>query len=408
MTMRRRPQLEEQKAIRFHKSLQPAESDLGIVMSGGGVRAAYQAGALKALTQVLEKDLNQTSVILGSSIGAINGLVVSACLKDGITHAVTTLEEMWRERNFNNTFSGSRARAFLRALRIAAKQYLDPGPHSSNLAVFDPEPLRNRIDKELLAHGGLTPESRAASLKAVGVMTTLEGVARKPLLFLSSHRVMTPDEMHGASFETCYVPELTSKHGFASAALPSLLPPVEIDTGAGTVKLVDGGISQNIPVDPAVRLGAHRIIVIDVSGRTWWFDRYGEPHDTRPSWEVPADDDTFCLRPPETLTIRNASALGPFLKQAVGASRKRFMDACGALWPFFVLVKNKLGEDLAYEVMSYVALDPEYLNALLEVGYHDTIAILRQRAHHPFMENEGELSRALNAPNHVAATPIRA
>jgi predicted acylesterase/phospholipase RssA len=394
--MRRRPQLEEHKAIRFHKSLQAAQSDLGIVLSGGGVRAAYQAGALKALTQVLEKDLNHTSIVLGSSIGAINGLVVSACLKHGINQAVSTLEEMWRERSFNNTFSGSLARAFLRALRIAAKQYMNPGPHSSNLAVFDPEPLRNRIDRELAAHGGLAPENRCPALKAVGVMTTLEGATRKPLLFLSSHRHMTPEELHGATFDTCYVPELTAKHGFASAALPSLLPPVEINTGAGTVRLVDGGISQNIPVDPAVRLGAHRIIVIDVSGRTWWFDRYGEPHDTRPSWEVPADDDTFCMRPPETLTIKNASALGPFLKQAVGSSRKRFMDACGALWPFFVLVKNKLGEDLAYEVMSYVALDPEYLNALLEVGYHDTVAVLRQRAHNPFRENESELAQALS------------
>jgi predicted acylesterase/phospholipase RssA len=388
--MRRRPQRDDQPAISFQRSLKPAQSDLGIVLSGGGVRAAYQAGALKALSQFLERDLNQTSIILGSSIGAINGLVFSACLKHGVKHSISTLEEMWRERNFNNTFSGSRAKAFLRALRIAAKQYVDPGPHSSNLAVFDPEPLRNRIDRELLAHGGLTPESRAANLKAIGVMTTLEGATRKPLLFLSSHRQLGNEEMQGASFDICYVPELTSKHGFASAALPSLLPPVEINTGKGTVRLVDGGISQNIPVDPAVRLGAHRIIIIDISGRTWWFDRYGEPHDTRPSWEVPADAHTFCLRPPETLTIKNSSALGPFLKQAVGSSSKRFMDACGALWPFFVLVKKKMGEDLAYEVMSYVALDEEYLNALLEVGYHDTMAILRARGSNLFVENEEE------------------
>jgi len=400
--MKRRPQQDDQRALRFQRSLKPSESDLGVVLSGGGVRAAYQAGALKALTQFLEKDLDKTAVVLGSSIGAINGLVLSACLKHGVAHSVATLEEMWRERNFNNTFSGSRARAFVRALRIAAQQYMDPGPRSSNLAVFDPEPLRNRIDTELSAHGGLAPENRAASLKSVGVMTTLEGTTRKPLVFLSSHHQLSPEEMLGASFDVCYVSELTSKHGFASAALPSLLPPVEIDTGEGTVRLVDGGISQNIPVDPAVRLGAHRIIIFDISGRTWWFDRYGEPHDTRPSWEVPAQDDTFCLRPPETFTIKNNSALGPFLKQAVGSSRKRFMDACGALWPFFVLVKNKLGEELAYEVMSYVALDPEYLNALLEVGYHETMAVIRQRGHQLFVEHEDEVSKAL------AAEPVRA
>jgi hypothetical protein len=256
---------------------------------------------------------------------------------------------------------------------------------------LDPEPLRTKLDSVINEHGGLTPEGRSPLLKSVGVMTTIEGVQRKPLLFLSSHHQLNEEELKGASFEMCYVNELTAKHGFASAALPSILPPVELDTDAGRVRLVDGGISQNVPVDPAVRLGAHRIIIVDISGRTWWFDRYGEPHDTRPSWEVPAGEDTFCLRPPQTLTIRNQKALGPLLKQAVGGSRKRFTDACGALWPLFTLVKAKLGEELAYEVMSYVALDPEYLNALMEVGYHDTVALMKRRARHQFLENEDVL-----------------
>jgi hypothetical protein len=82
------------------------------------------------------------------------------------------------------------------------------------------------------------------------------------------------------------------------------------------------------------------------------------------------------------------------------------MDACGALWPFFVLVKNKLGEDLAYEVMSYVALDPEYLNALLEVGYHDTMAIIRQRGHNLFKQHEEEDEQ--NALEEQASEPIGA
>jgi predicted acylesterase/phospholipase RssA len=386
--MRKRPQSEEQRAVKFRKSLEPNQSDIGIVLSGGGVRAAYQAGALKALAQVLGKDLDNTSIILGSSIGAVNGLVLGACLKTGINHGVDVLEDLWRHRTFSNTFAGSRTRAFLRAVRIATQQYLAPGPYSSNISVLDPSPLHAILDTVIRTNGGLHPQSRATSLKAVGVMTTMDGPQRKPLLFLSSHHKFSPEEVAGATFETCYVDELNAKHGFASAALPSILPPVELDTDLGKVRLVDGGISQNIPVDPAVRLGAHRLIIIDISGRAWWLNRYGEAHDTRPSWEVPAAEDTFCLRPPETLTIRNPGSLGQYLKQSVGGSHRRFMDACGALWPLFTLVKAKLGEEAAYEVMSYVALDPEYLNSLIEVGYHDTFSLLRRRAHNPFMAQE--------------------
>lgn len=395
--MRRRPQSEDQKAVKFRKSLEPNSSDLGIVLSGGGVRAAYQAGALKALAQVLGKDLDNTSIVLGSSIGAVNGLVLSACIKNGIGSSIEVLEDLWRERTFSNTFAGSRTRAFLRAIRIATAQYLAPGPTTSKTSVLDPAPLEERLNSVIQSQGGLTPSRRAASLRAIGVMTTMDGAQRKPLLFLSSHHHLTPEELAGATFEVCYVDELNARHGFASAALPSILPPVELDTDRGRVRLVDGGISQNIPVDPAVRLGAHRIVVIDISGRSWWLDRYGEAHDKRPSWEVPAEDDTFCFRPPETLTIRNPGSLGIYLKQAVGSSRKRFMDACGALWPLFTLVKAKLGEEAAYEVMSYVALDPEYLNSLIEVGYHDTFALLRRRARNPFMTHEEDEADAANS-----------
>jgi predicted acylesterase/phospholipase RssA len=407
--MKRRPQGEDQFAVQFRRSLDQNQSDLGIVLSGGGVRAAYQAGALKALSQVISKDLDHTSIILGSSIGAVNGLVISAGLKTSFNHSITLLEDLWRERTFSNTFSGTRARAFIRAIRIAAQQYLAPGPHGSKITLFDPEPLREQLDAALQANGGLTPEGRAASLKAVGVMTTLEGESRKPLLFLSSHQQIPPEQMHGTTFDVCYVNELTAKHGFASAALPSVLPPVEIDTERGKVRLVDGGISQNVPVDPAVRLGAHRIIIIDISGRSWWFDHYGEPHDTRPTWEVPAESDTFCLRPPQTLTIRPSSALGPLLKAAVGNSHKKFMNACGALWPLFTLVKAKLGEDLAYEVMSYGALDPDYLNALMEQGYHDTVALLRRRPRNQlFYEHEEEQDLTLPTEEKKDESVLRA
>lgn len=401
--MRRRPQSEDQRALKFRKSLEPNGSDLGIVLSGGGVRAAYQAGALKALAQVLGKDLDNTSIVLGSSIGAVNGLVLSAFLRSGITASIETLEELWRERTFSNTFKGSRTLAFIRAIRIATAQYLSPGPNSSAISVLDPAPLEERLNSVIGSQGGLSPHSRATSLRAVGVMTTMEGPQRRPLLFLSSHHQLTPEELAGATFDVCYVDEINARHGFASAALPSILPPVELDTDRGRVRLVDGGISQNIPVDPAVRLGAHRIVVIDISGRSWWLDRYGEAHDTRPSWEVPAGDDTFCLRPPETLTIRNPGSLGVYLKQAVGSSRKRFIDACGALWPLFTLVKAKLGEEAAYEVMSYVALDPEYLNSLIEVGYHETFALLRRRARNPFLANEEEHEGAASDPSLIGA-----
>jgi hypothetical protein len=130
------------------------------------------------------------------------------------------------------------------------------------------------------------------------------------------------------------------------------------------------------------------VIVVDISGRSWWLDHYGEAHDTRPTWEVPAGLKTYCLRPPDTFVARNNTALGPLLKDAVKGSTGKFINAVGPVWPVFSLLKKKLGEEIAYEVMSYVALDPDYIGALIEAGYQETTKLLKNKSDLEFAHNE--------------------
>ncbi|MBX7143790.1 MAG: patatin-like phospholipase family protein [Oligoflexia bacterium] len=395
--MKRRPQDKAGPAISVKKPSLQSAGDIGIVLSGGGARAAYQVGALRALMPFLAKSSDPISVIIGSSIGAINGLVLAACIKEGLPTAVEQLDAMWRERTFRNTFAGSPSGAFFRAVKMAFLQYLAPGPHPTGAAIFDPTPLMQRVDRVIQEFGGLSPDQRDAKVRAVAVMTTMEGKERKPLIFMSSHKKLEQHIMEGASFDICYVDSLHAKHGFASAALPSVLPPVELDTDHGKVRFVDGGISQNVPVDPAVRMGAERVVILDISGRHWWLDRYGEAHDTRPTWEVPAGEKTFCLRPPDTFVVRNMKAFGPILKEAVKESSGKFINAVGPVWPVFTLLKKKLGEEVAYEVMSYVALDADYLGAIIELGYNETMSLLRNMRSLEFHKNESftEIAKAL-------------
>ncbi|GEM_PF-646060 len=354
---------------------------LGLVLSGGGSRAAYQAGALEALANFIDFKASPISYLVGSSIGAINSLVLAATIKNGFDYSMNELNELWMERTFKNSFKGSPTSTFIRSVKIAILKYArDPGVQATNDSIFDPEPLMHRIDSTIQSHGGTSCASRDPNLKGVGVMTTIEGKERKPLMFMSTHQKIPPEMMVGASFEVCNVDQLTASHGFASAALPSVLPPVSLDVDGGKVSFVDGGISQNVPVDPMVRMGAERVIIIDISGRQWWLDHYGESHDKRPDWEVPAALKTFCIRPPETFALKNQKPLGPLLKAAVGKSTRNFISALGATWPVYTLIKKRLGEELAYEVMSYIALHPEYSQALIELGYNETMSALKDRS----------------------------
>ncbi len=386
--MKRRPQPSDNPSISFKKTDTSELTQIGLVLSGGGSRAAYQVGALRALEPYLDKKHSPISVLVGSSIGAVNALILGAGLKQGLHASIQEIENLWVERTFRNSFAGSPSRAFLRSIKIAILQYMSPGPNPSSTAIFDPTPLMQRVDLAIQKFGGLTPDNRATQLKAVAVITTIEGAQRKPLLFVSSHKRYEAEILNGASFEICYVVNISATHGFASAALPSVLPPVELDTDAGKVRLVDGGISQNVPVDPAVRLGADKVVVIDISGRDWWHNRFDESHDKRPSWEVPAESKTYCMRPPETFVVRCQKPLGPLLKSVVGGSTRKFMAAAGVTWPLFTILKNKFGEEVAYEFMTYVALDPDYSRAVIERGFDETKKLLSNRRELEFRSND--------------------
>ncbi len=351
--------------------------ELGLVLSGGGSRAAYQAGALRALAPYLKKDRNIPSVIVGSSIGAVNGITLAAAMVSGFDEGVKEICKLWRERTYRNTFNGSPSRTFLKAIQITLLRYTSPGPVASPISIFDPTPLRERIDSVLKEFRQRAPITGLKIPHSVAVVATVEDKRRRPLLFVARKEPLTPQQLVAATFAVSYVTELTAAHGLASAALPSVLPPVELNLEAGSVRLVDGGISDNIPVDPAVRLGASRVVTIDVSGRRWWFDRYGQPHYTRPTWEVASAEETLCFFPRRSFEVVSKKGLGTILKEAVGRSRGDFITALGPTWPIFKILKHKMGEELAYEVMSYVALHPQYLVGLEELGFSETNELLK-------------------------------
>lgn len=320
------------------------------------------------------------SVIIGSSIGAVNGVLFAAALRKSYGEAVNCLVELWQERTFENTFGGPLTMTLLRSIRIGFMQYLSPGPKPTNLAIFDPSPLRRRIDETLFDYGGAQVDGHHPDLHAVGVMTTREGDERRGLLLVNTRQELSPRMLLGISFGVHYVNHLASSHAFASAALPSVLPPVEIEADSKDVRLVDGGISDNIPVDPAVRFGATEVTIIDTSGKKWWCDRFNRPHYSRDPWELTVPPGTYCLQPGFFRELMPSCGLGSILKASLGTSTKDYIRAFGPTWPIYRLLCNQMGEELALETMSYAVIHPEYLQALLDLGYSDTKAVLAREA----------------------------
>jgi len=181
------------------------------VLGGGGLLGAHEVGMLRALAEAgVRPDL-----IVGTSIGAINGVLVAA----DPAGAAARLSQMWQGDELRLAFS---ERIWSRAARLVRS-----GTHLHSL-----EPLRRLLEQVL-------PGTDFADLKLPFqcVAASIEHAAAR---WFSTGPV---------------VPAV-----MASCAVPGLLPPVEIDGG----HYFDGGLVHSIPVGRAVALGASTVYVLHV------------------------------------------------------------------------------------------------------------------------------------------------
>jgi len=191
----------------------PVSVRTAFVLGGGGLLGAVEVGMLRALFEAgVRPDL-----VLGTSVGALNGLVAAS---DPSPASVDRLRELWHGIGESGTvYPGGTLRQVRRAVRT--------GTHLHSV-----EPLRERLEQEFgeLDFADLAVEFQccAASIERA----TEHWFATGPV-----------------------VPAV-----LASAAVPGLLPPAEVDGE----HFLDGGIVNSIPLDRAVHLGAERIFVLQV------------------------------------------------------------------------------------------------------------------------------------------------
>ena len=343
-----------------------SKKSLGIAFTGGGARAAYQVGVLAALAEKHGKEF-RISVVTGSSVGAINSYAYTRLSHLPLSQTIELMAEVWRRRAFSNTFGGAPSVALFNAVKLGLSQYFSPGLPSADTSMFNPDPLRREIE-DLLKKA----QKRLSIYRpSLGVMTTAEG-SSKAFLFVEKRPGLKLDTAR-SSFTPVIVDNINLDHVFASAALPSVLPPVEFELESKQVRLIDGGIADNIPVDPAVRMGAQKVITIDACGRRWWHNYFEQPEYTPESWmdEDLIGSDVICRLPVKYLHIGGGDSFGEVLAQALGSSTRTWIRALGPIWPLYKLAKLKFGEVFANEVMSYVVVHPLYSEALIAKGKQD-------------------------------------
>ena len=235
---------------------------LGLVLTAGGARGAYQAGVLKRIGEVpsLRNRPSPFAVIAGASAGAINGAMLAATASDvsGGTHK---LAELWADLSAGQVFHADPVSLGIGGARWLRDLSLGGLIGGGNIqSLLDATPLRGLLEQHLPLPG-IAEAIRAGHLYAVAISATsyhsgksftfIQGRKGHPL-WLKSRRVALPVE-------------LTVDHVCASASIPILFSPVQVPSPeVGECWFGDGGMRLVTPFSPAIRLGASRIFAVGI------------------------------------------------------------------------------------------------------------------------------------------------
>lgn len=228
----------------------------GLILSGGGARAAYQVGVLAGIADLLPQGAsNPFPVIVGTSAGAINAVTLAS----GALHfaeAIRRLTSFWQGFRSHQVLRSDWPGVVRQASRFFGHSLLGLG-RQVPVALLDSSPLRGLLHQHLDLQGiGHAIEQRC--LRAVAV-TAFGYESGQAVTFYQGRGAIDPWLRH----RRIGLPtRLTVEHLLASSAIPLLFAPVKL----GHEYYGDGAVRQSAPISPALHLGASRILVVGVSG----------------------------------------------------------------------------------------------------------------------------------------------
>ncbi len=228
-----------------------------LVLSGGGARAGYQVGVLKALSEWLPPDAPcPFEVLVGTSAGALNAAALAAraqTFRDG----VRVLEQVWSNFHVEQVVRADALTMFLSGLHwivsLMTAGLLVKPPRS----LLDTSPLRDLLTRTIPVER-IPAALEAGHLHALAVATTSYTTGQAVAFFNGDPDIESWNRVHRAGRRH----EIDVDVLMASSAIPFLFPAATVDGE----NYGDGAMRQLAPLSPAIHLGANRVLVIGTRG----------------------------------------------------------------------------------------------------------------------------------------------
>lgn len=358
---------------------------LGIVLTGGGARGAYQVGVLRAIYEITHKHRHLLDVITGNSAGAINATYIASNAHDWDL-ATKSLIEMWSNLTPHEVFDlGKRSLTGLGLKWISGTMFGGMTKSGSRMNhLLDTTPLRKLLS-ERIDFINLNKNILEGTISGLALSTTNYSSGASVVFYNSNHSVTDWTRSDRFSQRT----PIGLDHLMGSAAIPFFFPPEKI----GESYFGDGCVRQTTPFSPAIHLGADKIIGIGIrhphakeNVRNIAFAPVGDPtlgqiagvmlnaifldsmeadyermkrineliaKQTEPEFkQIPV----YMIRPSQDL-----GKMTQKLNQELPGKLRYLLKGIG--------VSDKEGLDL----LSYLAFDRSYTEPLIELGHKDTL-----------------------------------